>query len=264
MTDLKQKIAASFSARAEGYDLHAVVQKQAAGMLTDRLAKLQGQVPKTGPILEFGCGTGAVSRHLPRLFPGQPLTLMDIAPGMIRVNRQALTPFLAPGGPVNWQVGDAELIEARPHYALILSCLTLQWFNQPAASLARLCQALAPGGLLICSFLTEGSFPEWHAVCRELNLACTANPLPRAEEARTAVSGPGREVSLGEETLELTYPTALDFFRSLKETGTRTAARAHRLTPGEMRRLLARWPKEASGQVLVTYQLATLLVRTPS
>jgi len=272
MTDLKDQIATNFSAAASAYDQYAVMQQQAALALTRRLSEIHPQVPE-GPLLEVGCGTGALSRGVVTLFPGRRLTLIDLAPGMIAKNRQSLRPLLPSPALVDWKVQDAETITVRHHYALIASCLTLQWFQDLPGTLARLAEALLPGGLLLCSFPGDDSFPEWRRICQTLALPCTINPLPNGREVLEMVHSRGYEASLHQETLTIPYPTVRGFLRSFKKTGTCTALPrpipagiglhgAARLTPSQMARLLAAWQGEAPGPVTVTYRINTLLVRS--
>ncbi len=260
MTALKDKIAANFSNAAATYDQYAVMQEQAARSLCRRLADLKAEVPE-GAILEIGCGTGALSRELARLFPDRPLTLVDLAPGMIAQNRAALLPILDRPELVDWQVRDAETMETADRFALIASCLTLQWFQDLASTLSRLTAALAPGGLLLCSYLGANSFPEWRAICQSLELPCTINPLPASHEIMAAIRALGHEASAGEETIRIPYPSVQAFFHSLKKTGTGTTAAKDRLTRSQFAHLLRAWQEQAGGAVTVTYQINTLLVR---
>lgn len=258
--DLKDKIAASFSAAAVSYDQYAIMQQQAALSLVRRLTDLHPRVP-AGPILEIGCGTGAVSRELSTMFPDRRLTLLDLAPGMIDSNRAALLPHLERPELIDWQVQDAEGIRVQNHYALIASCLTLQWFQDLTGTLSRLCEALTPDGFLLCSTLGHESFPEWRAACQALDVPCTMNPLPNVQEIMETIHSLGYEASAWEETIRMPYPTVLDFFRSLKRTGTGTSANTGRLTRAQMERLLATWEGHAQGAVTVTYQINTIQVR---
>lgn len=258
--DLKDRIAANFSMAAKHYDQYAVLQQQAALSLVRRLADLRSEIP-IGPILEFGCGTGAVSRELATMFPNRRLTLVDLAPGMIEMNRQTLAPILDNPNLIDWQVDDAETMAlGQEEYALIVSSLTLQWFQDLPGTLARLGAALAPGGLLLCSSLGDHSFPEWREVCMSLALPCTMNPLPNGDEILDTIQALGYQVSSWEEIIRIPYPTVLAFFRSLKKTGTGTSSR-ERLTATQISRLFSTWQKQARGSVSVTYQINTFLVR---
>lgn len=259
---LKEKIAANFTASAPLYDKFAVLQQRAAQSLTERLIEIKPQVP-AGPILEIGCGTGAISIKLAALFPDRQLTLIDLAPGMIEANRSVLMPLLIDTpNRVEWQTCDAENINTRNHYALITSCLTMQWFHDIHGSLSRLCSALIPGGILLCSYLGDQSFPEWRQTANELGLPCTANPLPNSQQFHAAARALGHRTSAQEEMISITYPTVHDFFRSLKKTGTNTPTEASSLNRGQMTRLISNWQQRAMNSVVVTYQVNTLMVQT--
>ena len=258
--DIKAKIAANFSAAAFSYDQYATMQQKAALSLIQRLTDLHSLIP-AGPILEIGCGTGTVSKELAAMFPTSRLTLLDLAPGMVATNREALLPHLKRAELVDWQVQDAERITARNHYALIASCLTLQWFQDLTGTLARLGKALIPGGFILCSTLGHNSFPEWRNACHAHSLPCTMNPLPNIDDIMKSIAKLGYEASTWEETIRLPYPTAIDFFRSLKKTGTGTSSAKEGLTGPQMKRLLAALEGEIKDPVSVSYEINTLLVR---
>lgn len=258
--NLKEKIATSFSVSADRYDQYAVMQQQAALSLVHRLTDFCHRLPE-GPILEVGCGTGAVSQELVRMFPERELTLLDLAPGMIDKNRQALTPLLQGGQHVDWLVMDAETVDARNRYALIVSCLTFQWFQDVQSSLSRLCAAMMPGGFLLCSYLGEHSFPEWQDICRILDIPCTMNRLPNSQALLASLHAHGYTVTSWSEQIEQCYPTALDFFRSLKKTGTSTHSASYRLTVPQMAKLLSFWPKNKVGGVTITSHINSILVK---
>ncbi|MDD5759978.1 MAG: methyltransferase domain-containing protein [Desulfobulbaceae bacterium] len=258
--DLKEKIAANFTISAARYDQYAVMQQQVARAFVRKLADFCHQLPE-GPILEVGCGTGAVSCELVTSFPGRELTLIDLSPGMVAKNRQALIPLLLAGQRVDWQVMDAETVDIQNHCALIVSCLTLQWFQDVTGSLSRLCAALAPGGFLFCSYLGKQSFPEWQAICRTLDVPCTMNRLPDSQMLLDTLHSRGYSASSWSETVEQSYSTSLDFFRSLKKTGTSTHSAGHRLTVSQMAKLLSSWPKDHDGRVTITYQVNSILVK---
>lgn len=253
-------IAANFTASAPYYDYYAVLQQRAAASLIQHLHEILPQLP-AGPVLEIGCGTGAISKELVTLLPGRQLTLIDLSPGMIEKNRMALAPVITNTPQrIEWQIGDAESINNRNHYALITSSLTLQWFENLPSSLGRLCSALVPGGVLLCSYLGDQSFPEWRQAANNLNLPCTANPLPNAQQIQSIVNELSYQNSTQEEMIRVSYPTVHDFFRSLKKTGTSTATSINKLKPNQLTRLINSWQEQSLGAVTVTYQVNTLMV----
>jgi len=258
--NLKDTIANHFSRASTSYDQYAIIQQRAAIDLIRRLADLPQELPP-GRVLEVGCGTGIISRQLARMFADRSLTLVDLAPGMIRQNRQLLAPHLKPGQEVDWQLRDAETINSPGCYALIASCLTLQWFQDPVGTLARLSQALAPEGILLCSFLGSGSFPEWRTAALALDLPCTMNALPDCQALISDLQGQGIQALAWEEMIQQDYPNARAFFRSLKHTGTNTHTTDEHLTLPQMSKLLSAWPGMGADGVTITYQINTIQVR---
>lgn len=256
----KGKIANNFSTAAATYDQYAVMQQQAVRLLLRRLVELSVEIAP-GPILEIGCGTGALSRELVTLFPGRRLTLVDLAPGMIEKNRQALTKLLPKPHRVNWQLRDAETLDTSKYYALIASSLTLQWFQDLAGSLSRLCEALISGGFLLCSYLGDNSFPEWRQACLTLGVPCAINPLPNSHEVMKTVQAIGCTATTWEEMIKVTYPTAMDFFRSIKKTGACTSSAELKLTARQMSSLLSTLQGQNNDALTVTYHINTILVR---
>src|SRR3546814_12624952 len=85
------RIRQAFGTAALGYEDSAGVQRIAA----ETLAKLAAQrrLPLVPRILEIGCGTGLLTRHIRTQWPEAELTVTDLAPEM--VERAARDPRLA-------------------------------------------------------------------------------------------------------------------------------------------------------------------------
>jgi malonyl-CoA O-methyltransferase len=77
----KKKVAQSFSAAAEHYDDVAVLQRQTADELLDRLSYITIE-PQT--ILDLGAGTGRNLALLQKRYPHAQLVAVDIAPQMLK------------------------------------------------------------------------------------------------------------------------------------------------------------------------------------
>ncbi|MBB2204326.1 dethiobiotin synthase [Gluconacetobacter takamatsuzukensis] len=258
MTMRKQHIAARFGA-AETYDDAARVQRLVAGRLAERIAAT-GVRPAR--ILEVGCGTGFLSSHLRRLFPDAELTVSDLAPEMRDRARRRLDGM--PGqGALHALVLDAEAPEtAGGGYDLICSSLSMQWFTDRAATLARLAAMLAPGGMLAFSTLCAGSFAEWRRVHAAAGLDCAIPPYqaPAQLEEEWPRAGQG----LWQEETILDRPeTALAFVRELRQIGASLPREGTRpVAPGTMRRLLR--ALETPSGVTTTYRVGYGLFHTPA
>jgi malonyl-CoA O-methyltransferase len=165
------EIADSFGARAQSYEQHAGLQRAVA----DRLAKLLPQLERPR-VLELGCGTGLLSRHLARRYPDGIFVLTDVAPAMIAECRRNIAPTRA--AHVSFEVVDAGEAAGHAHLDLIVSSMTLHWLADPAASLEKWRRRLAPGGVILYATLGPDSFAEWRSALAAEGLPSGLGPIP--------------------------------------------------------------------------------------
>jgi len=237
------RIAHAFDAAA-AYDAHAVVQRQVADWLADRVVAVAPPAPR---VLEVGCGTGFLTGAvLPRLV--RPDWLMtDIAPAMLERG-------LAKHTRVRGRVMDGE----HPHlpgeapFDLIVSSLAVQWFVDLESGLRRLATLLAPGGRLLVTTLVEGTFAAWHEAHR-------AEGYVAGSPAYPPVAALGWSVET--RRFEQRHESAADFMRALRAIGAGTPREGHRpIPPGAMRRIARAF--EAGGAV-ATYEVALIEIHNP-
>lgn len=221
----KDQVAAAFSAAAATYEQAA----RAQAISADHLAALVERLPRPAHphVLEFGCGTGLLTRRLyPRLSGDWLVT--DLSPSMLAAAA------LATPGPI-FQVMDAESPPRRlGAFDLIVSNLAAQWFTDIAAAAARLRRLLAPGGHLVFSTLGAESFVQWRQAHQALGLSCGVPDFPTALDL--ARSMPAARVD--EQRFTLDYADGRAFAAELKRIGAGTPAPGHRPLPvAAMRRL---------------------------
>jgi len=96
-------------------------------------------------IFEVGCQTGGITRFLTEI---GDVDAIDVSQGYVARARQN-----APGA--RYSVGFAEDTVARSHYDAIVATEVLEHVLNPERLLARLYDALAPGGLLIVTVPDE-------------------------------------------------------------------------------------------------------------
>ena len=214
-----------FSAAAKTYDAHARVQNAVAA----KLVRLIPSSDSVARILEVGCGTGALTRHLLGHFPRATIDAMDISPKMIDSARRNFS--AAPT--IHWQVADARNFRGRKHYELIASNCALHWIDPLLEGLHNLARLLKPGGQLIFSVMLDGTLHELREA--RLRIAPEKQPvgrLPRLQEVVDSLELSGYEVIESiEETETDAYASAADFLRSIHVMGLTGGAVSRAPTP---------------------------------
>jgi malonyl-CoA O-methyltransferase len=164
-------VAARFGAKADVYEAHAGLQADVAGKLAEHLPDLVA--PK---VLELGCGTGLLSRHLVARYPDGAFHLTDAAPGMIGACRCNLE---GTDANVSYEVMDAAGPIAYDNLDLIVTSMMLHWLNDPVDVLTGLQRRLAPGGVLLFATLGPDCFAEWRTVLATEGLPTGTPRLPK-------------------------------------------------------------------------------------
>lgn len=121
---------------------------------------------------------------------------------------------------------------------LVVSALTAQWFSDFEKGVSALANSVSDRGHIILSYLTNSSFPEWANKCSELDIPFTANRLPESGRAGDILSSLGFDVSSKHMGITIDYPSAIDFFRSLKMTGASTQLGGISNRASDLKRLL--------------------------
>ncbi|WP_242011365.1 dethiobiotin synthase [Acetobacter fallax] len=262
----RRRIGERFDA-AISYDTAASIQRLTARRLLERIEEAFGE-KRPGRILEFGCGTGALTILLHEKWPEAELIATDIAPGMLtRAHARC-------GDGVSFACMDM----ADPEHAdgvdgvfdLVCGNLALQWAENTDAVLAGLAGRLAPGGLLAVSTLMAGSFAEWRAAHAAENTRACIRLYP---SFRTLESGwPNISCEAGEtiravgrwsnETILEQTGSGLAFLRGLRRIGaTEPHSGSRPLQPGIMRRVLRRFDESGAA---VTWDIAYGLFHMPA
>jgi len=233
-------VRAGFARRAPHYDSQARLQQSVAW----RLARWCRDLPPlpAGPVADLGSGSGLLSRALLQHWPAlayQPPLQLDHCPSLL-----ALNPLLLSATPLPQRLWDlnAGLPIELARAALLASSFALHWLDDPVGQLEAWCDRLAPGGWLLLAVPTAGSFAQWRQAAAAAAVPCTALDLPEAA-ALVAASG-ARGLRTHRQALlrfSQALPDGLACLRQLKAIGAGTS-RQPPLSPGQWRRLIARWP----------------------
>ncbi|MEX2639473.1 MAG: methyltransferase domain-containing protein [Balneolales bacterium] len=217
MQDSRQQIIHNFSLHAEHYDQHAHVQKYAAARLCSYVKELK--ITPNSTILEIGCGTGFVSEQLIGMFPDCTYIITDISPGMLKQCRDNLVKKEMDLESVYFQVLDGETIKSFERYDLIVSGLTVQWFDDFPSWLRQGIATLRTGSTIALSYLSGRSFPEWKDSCRQTGIPYSGNALPDHDLLKKISANRDVRCLWESEFKTLGYDSLLHFFSELKRIG---------------------------------------------
>lgn len=203
-----------FERAADTYDASAVLQKEIAKRLTERLDYIKHS-PKT--VLDAGSGTGFVTQDLLKRYPRSSVIALDIAYSMARKSQQQGGWFRKPLA----VCADAEKLPLKPEsIELLISSLMLQWSNDLKQTLSGFHSVLAPNGLLL--FSTFG--PETLREMRESwatvdNVPHTSNFLDMHEIGDALLQSGFINPVTDMEMITMTYANVRQLMRDIKQIG---------------------------------------------
>ena len=219
----------SFDRAADSYDGAAVLQREMADRMLERLDYIRLD-PRL--VLDLGAGTGYAIDGLQKRYRKARVLALDFAPAMLRQARGRGSWLNRP----RCVCADVESLPlADASLDLIFSNATLQWCNDIQRTFGECLRVLRPGGLLM--FTTFGPDTLWELrdawaaadghshVSPFLDMHDVGDALVRARFADSVIDA---------ERLTLTYPKARDLMRDLKVLG------AHNSTSGRSRGLTGR------------------------
>ncbi len=251
---LKTSIARRFAAASDRYDSASPIQRESAAALAALLTERDW--PPAPRILEIGCGTGHLTQALYPHFPGAFWIASDIAPAMAARLRDR---WPSDSVPPSLLAMDGETPALSGAFDLILGNLVVQWFLDPAESLARLAGFLAPGGCLAFATLGRETLREWKAAHRALGLAASAWDYPDFEGWRRICPPALRLVAGGTHPAIAHHEDARGFIDSLRAIGAdQPGPEKPRAKPGDLRRVMAALDRQKP--IPMTYEIVTMLL----
>ncbi len=212
----------SFDRAAAHYDTAAVLQREVADRLLERLELIRLQ---PAMVLDVGSGTGYASGLLRKRYPASHVVELDFAPAMLRQARAKLS-WLE-----RWRrrrhpvCGDAMALPlADTSVDMIFSSLALQWCNDLDRVFTEFRRVLKPGGLLMFATLGPDTLKELRASWARVDRHPHVSPFLDMHDigdalVRARLADPVMDV----EHLCLTYTTVHDLMRDLKTLGSRNA-----------------------------------------
>jgi malonyl-CoA O-methyltransferase len=255
-----------FGRSAARYEARAQIQARMAGILLD----LWGDRPAPARVLEFGCGTGLLTRGLRARFPRAELTATDASSGMVEIAHG-----MAGLGAVAFGIQDArgdvpigELLLHREPPDLLASGALAQWFPDLAAHFRFAGSLAAPGAHYLVSGFDSANFPELNSLLAEPPFSYRSFPGHSQASVEKAAIASGWAVTafVGWEEREI-LPTARAVLKQLQELGSvRDPREGGRMNRANLAHLLAEYERRFSedGGVRLTWRpWVGLLVRSP-
>ncbi|MEW2913237.1 malonyl-ACP O-methyltransferase BioC [Leisingera sp. JC11] len=205
------RVRQSFRRGLESYHGAASVQAEIASQLAQML-QAQGAPRHFGSVLEFGCGTGHLTRQLLQRFGADSLILNDLVPEAAQVLRTLDSTAAAQS---RFAAGPIECLPLPHQLDLIASASTVQWIPGLPALMARLTNHLKPGGWLALSGFGRSQFRELAA----LGSDAAAPSYLDADEWPAALPEDLEILQIEQRPVVLEFDSALHLLRHLRRTG---------------------------------------------
>ncbi|MBI1300195.1 MAG: methyltransferase domain-containing protein [Alphaproteobacteria bacterium] len=223
----KEKVFRKFDSNAHEYDKHTDVQKRIAERLAQDLPN------QANRILEIGCGSGHLTRHLIEHYPNSLIRITDISPSMVKQTSSRYE-----GNSINFDVMDGESPDTEEKYDLIVSNMVVQWFADRDNSLQKLAKLLNPGGCILFTMPGSESFKEWRQ-----NLVSLKLPIGLLD------FGAPKGI-YHEEYYTQNYASAMNFLKTMKSAGVSQARDGYKpLSPPDLKRSCAAFDATYKGNI---------------
>lgn len=220
MNDLsRQTVRRAFNRAAHSYDESAVLQRTVADHLLDRFQWLKVP-PET--ILDVGTGTGYALSPLRARFKKSRIVACDIAPEMLKEAKRHRGFWRR----VDLFVADGERLPlAADTFDCLYSSLALQWMDLDRA-FGEFMRVLRPGGVLTFATFGPDTLRELRAAWAQVDARPHVHSFIDMHDVGDALVRAGfADPVLDVERFTLTYETAGDALRDLKQIGARNAAK---------------------------------------
>ena len=210
----KRRARRSFERAAGDYDRVAVLQREIADRLLERLDYIRLEPQR---ILDLGTGTGYAIDGLQRRYRKAQVIALDFAHGMLLQARRRGRWLRRP----RCVCADAESLPlADGSLDLIVSSATLQWCNDLDRAFGECLRVLRPGGLLMFTTFGPGTLAELRAAWGSVDGDSHVNPFLDMHDIGDAlVRARFADPVMDADRLTLTYDHLHDLMRDLKVLG---------------------------------------------
>jgi malonyl-CoA O-methyltransferase len=259
-----------FSRAATQYDAAAVLQKEVASRLNERLPLIKITPQR---VVDLGAGTGFLSQHIHAQYPQAQLIAIDLSAQMLTQYRhnmglvpsvwQKLNPF-ARTAHIHTLAADAyQLPLADASVDMLVSSLMLQWCDDLPAVLAECRRVLKPDGVFFIASLGPDTLKELRHAWQSVDGLPERHLLNFADihDLGDAISRSGfADPVLDVERITLTYATAKAAIVDLKTIGATNANKergAGLMGKGKWAQFLQAYTTQATpdGRIPATFEI---------
>ncbi len=214
----KNRARRAFERAAPGYDAAAVLQREIADRLLERLDYVRLEPRR---VLDLGAGTGYALDALHRRYRRARLIALDVAQPMLLYARRRGSWLRRP----LCVCGDAEHLPlADGVFDLIVSNTTFQWCNDLDAAFTECLRVLAPGGLLMFTTFGPATLGELRADWSSVDGYSHVSPFADMHDVGDAlVRARFADPVMDTERLTVTYRRLRDLLQDLKGIGAHNA-----------------------------------------
>ena len=234
LVDARQ-VRRNFARAAAGYDAVAVLQREIASRMLERLDYVKIE-PRC--VIDLGCGTGGSLAALGERYPRSGILGVDASEAMLRVgNRQRsrlrwMLPFLRGPRAASLLAANAQALPLKAGTAgLVWSNLMLHWLPDPLAVFREAHRVLETGGLLMFSTFGPDTLKELRA-CFSDGHEHTQRFVDMHDYGDMLLECGFSDPVMDAERLTMTYPSLDGLFRELRQNGAACAM------PGRRRGLM--------------------------
>ena len=226
----RRQVQRNFARAASTYDEVAVLQREIAARLLERLDYVRLSPTH---VIDLGCGTGASLTALQQRYPQAALLGIDFSAAMLRVARTKgsrlrwLLPFLR-SGDASLLTADAAALPCRSQSAaLIWSNLMLPWVDDPLTVFHEVHRVLKTGGLLMFSTVGPDTLKELRSSFADGQIH-TQRFIDMHDYGDMLVHCGFADPVMDAEVVTLTYPDFDALLADLRRSGSSCAMRQRR------------------------------------
>lgn len=222
------RVRRAFERTATDYDTHAVLQREVAQHLDERLVDIRYQPQR---ILDAGSGTGHGAALLRLRYPQATVCELDLTEKMLRVsaakqrsNTTWMHRLFNPHQPWQTCADMNHLPLADASMDMIWSNLALQWLSAPDTALREFARVLKPGGMLMFSTLGPDTLQELRHAFLASNLPPAVHPFIDMHDIGDALLRAGlAEPVMDMEKIVMTYTDFKAVLHDIRAGGSHNA-----------------------------------------